>query len=407
MLAAAKIGVANVLQHVASRWTAPYATFPPSRMQALLGSQSAQYFIGYYDVQPFAPDERSLLIHRVAGDGPAAEIGVINLQTNEFHKLETTLCWCWQLGARLQFYDAEHAIFNTIDEGVASADIVDLTGKTVSRLPWNIFALDERRQRAAVVDFGLLHSHRPGYGYQVLADQAGQHSREGNRGILVVQIASRSIEAIVDVNHAWWAAVDHKIIDESTRGAPCYLNHPVFSPDGEKLVFVLVVESGRGRKLAMMIAEAKSGKIVSVLPHRSATHNWWADNSNIVAFLHHGERRRGYYAVWNPEFGTLEALGVGWPDLDGHPSRARPGFWVTDTYPDLLGFQTLVLLDGPESKARVNVSKIRAPLGMKWDKCDLHPRVSPSGRKVAVDTAFDGRRHVAVFDISAAIGQSK
>jgi hypothetical protein len=401
----AKVAVAHLMQEGASRFMAPQATYGSSRIASLVGIEGEQVFVGYYDVQPFGGDGKTLLVHAVRSQEDAARIYRVDVESGDIQQLAATECWSWQLGARLQYWDDASFIFNALDGASPCASIVDMSGRTVSQLPWNIFAVDARRQNVALIDFGCLYQHRAGYGYKALAERP---ETAFGRGIAIAEVKSQTITTIVSTEDAWKAAVAHGIIGNETRDCARYLNHPVFSPDGRRFVFVLVVENGRARKLAMMVAETASGRILSVAGHRYATHDWWADNETVVIFVHHGDRRKGHYVAWNVESGVLQPLGAAWPKLDGHPSFSRTtGWWLTDTYPRLSGFQDLCLIKGLDSRKAVSVGRFFAPFGMKHDKCDLHPRFSPDGRFVAIDTAFDGRRQVGVIDVSAIVRKSK
>lgn len=402
MFSAAKTRVAGALQSVVARCLPSQVTYAPARLSGLSPRCGEQYFIGYYDVQPFSDDEAKLLMHSVSKGQDAVRVGYLHLESGRFESLGTTSCWCWQLGARLQFWDRNHIVYNAASAGQPCAHVTDLTGNVVQTLPWNIYAIHKPSRRAAVVDFGRLFRHRPGYGYRILDSSSMSHEAD----ILLVSLDTRQVCAIVSVDDAWNAAVQSGAISPDTRNAPRYLNHPIFSPSGERFAFVLVVEVGSRRRLAMMTASVQTGAIHKIMPHPHTTHNWWADDSHLVAFANSKGGRRGNYLVWNLVSGEVEPLGKAWPVIDGHPSSSpKTEWWVTDTYPNLLGFQQLHLLRQRNAVSSVCVARFFAPLGMRDDKCDLHPRLSPSGRMIAVDTAFDGHRKVAVFDVSAVVRQ--
>ena len=67
------------------------------------------YFFGYYDLQPYNKDESLHLTHktsfrnRLHKKGDEAEIGVIDMATEKYEKIETTKAWNFQQGAMLQW----------------------------------------------------------------------------------------------------------------------------------------------------------------------------------------------------------------------------------------------------------------------------------------------------------------
>jgi len=86
---------------------------------------------------------------------------------------------------------------------------------------------------------------------------------------------------------------------------------------------------------------------------------------------------------------------------DGHPSYFYDSrFLVIDTYPDEFGDQNLLIVDTLEDSA-IELGRYYSPLSYRAElRCDLHPRHSPKGNLVSVDSAEQGRRAIYLVDIS-------
>lgn len=375
--------------------------FAPSRLRSVIGAKGEHLFIGYYDIDPFL-DDRIVLAHRVRADDGEADIGVCDISTGAFRPLATTACWSWQLGARLQMLDDERLVFNTLENGRPAARIIGRDGGRMGMLPFNIFAFDAARSLGATLDFGRLYRHRSGYGYRVLADRKGSGIEAIDRGIGVFDVKRGDFVCAIDVEAAWNEAVRRNVLPAALSDAPRYLNHPLFSACGAKIAFVLVVDGARARKQALMVADAMTGAILGVMPmQRQASHFWWVGPDSLSVFV--SSETGGYagrYMNWDIARNSVEESGPVWPQVDGHQTNhSRQDWWMTDTYPDRYGFQHLYALKEANKGERILIGRFRATLGMGPNKCDLHPRRSAEGSLAAIDTAYDGYRHIAIIDL--------
>ena len=92
---------------------------------------------------------------------------------------------------------------------------------------------------------------------------------------------------------------------------------------------------------------------------------------------------------------------------DGHCSYLPGNEWVlNDAYPDADRMQRLYLYHVPTGR-RVELGDLYSPprYDGEW-RCDLHPRSSPDGRRVVVDSAHDGNgRQMHILDISGTVVQ--
>ena len=83
----------------------------------------------------------------------------------------------------------------------------------------------------------------------------------------------------------------------------------------------------------------------------------------------------------------------------------RPGHepvFVSDTYPDRNAYRRLYLCDGATGATR-GLAAFHSPIALRGEtRCDLHPRWSPNGRFIAVDSAHAGHRAIVVVDLGEA-----
>ena len=87
--------------------------------------------------------------------------------------------------------------------------------------------------------------------------------------------------------------------------------------------------------------------------------------------------------------------------VDGHVNCLPAATWlVNDTYPDKDRIRSLYLYHLPTDK-RVDLTGLHAPAEYdgEW-RCDLHPRFSPDGTRVTIDSAHGGNgRQICELDI--------
>ena len=376
--------------------------FAPARLRSVMGVPGGHLFVGYYDIDPFL-EGGAILAHRVRADDGEAEVGICDFSTGAFRPLATTPCWSWQLGARLQMLDSERLVFNALEDGKPVAQIIGRGGEKMGMFPFNIFSFDAARSRGATLDFGRLYRHRSGYGYQVLANRKGSGVEAIDRGIGIFDMKRGDFVCAIDVDAAWDEAVRREILPAALSEAPRYLNHPLFSASGEKVAFVLVVDGARARKQALMVADAMTGAILGIMPmQRQASHFWWVGADVLSVFV--SSETGGYagrYMNWDIAGNGVRESGPLWPQVDGHQTNhANKDWWITDTYPDRHGFQHLYALEESGRGERILLGRFRATLGMGPNKCDLHPRRSAEGSLAAIDTAYDGYRHIAIIDLN-------
>ncbi len=83
----------------------------------------------------------------------------------------------------------------------------------------------------------------------------------------------------------------------------------------------------------------------------------------------------------------------------------HPEWILNDTYPDANRQQTVYLYN-TKTKKRVDISKLHMPpnVGLFGEfRCDTHPRTTPDGKKVIVNSVHNGGRQIYIFDISSIV----
>jgi Tol biopolymer transport system component len=114
------------------------------------------------------------------------------------------------------------------------------------------------------------------------------------------------------------------------------------------------------------------------------------------------EEQGDHYYLINVDDGAWTIVGESVLDKygDGHPSYSPDRRWiVTDTYPDKAR-QRHLLLFNTETEELIELGRFFAPWAFDGpERCDLHPRWSPDGRHISIDSAHEGVRKSYILDV--------
>lgn len=360
--------------------------------------EQGEFFFGYYDKSPWPADMSRMLLHRRLADGTMT-ITVYDRFAKKESVLATPSVWNWQQGAMTQWLrqgSQDGVIFNDIVDGQLVSRIVSVFDRSSRVIPWPIQAVHPEGNEALTLNYCRLDTLQPEYGYGEsvanfrpdlpLADdgiwQVNLRTGEGALGLSLLQLAETAPR-------------------NSMRGAEHHVNHFCYSPNGDQIVFLHRWVGRRGRFSRLYLARKDLSELRLLLDDEMVSHYSWQDNRWLIAWartVEHGDR---YYLI-DTRSGSCEV--VGWDVLDtygdGHPSFSPDGRWIlTDSYPDRAR-QARLLLFHPGQGRLVELGRFLAP----WDyqrsrRCDLHPRWSPDGQYVSIDSAHSGMRMSYIIDV--------
>lgn len=352
------------------------------------GPAASDRFVGFYDISPWDSSMNRLLVH----DRRDSEINIRVLQdSDEPIIIGTTQAWNYQQGSRLQWHPTEPdtVLFNDIRDGSAVCRVCSLGDSNDEILPKPIQAVNPVKEGYLSINYRRMDRNSPGYGYGT--DDGSELEASGEDGL-------------------WWATFDGEyeliisladLIDESDTTVSHerhYLHHALFNPSGSRFVVLHRWKDGE-RRYSRLIVGDTSGEWETLFEHPELSHFCWLDDQRL--FLSGGSpvHGRGYHTVdvTSGHIDYVEGLdGFG----DGHPSRSPDGKWiVTDTYPNRLRKRFLTLYNLEEEEP-VQLGAFLAPFEFDGaTRCDLHPRWSPDGRFVSIDSAHTGLRESYLVNV--------
>jgi Tol biopolymer transport system component len=190
------------------------------------------------------------------------------------------------------------------------------------------------------------------------------------------------------------------------EGVMHWFNHLLVSPDGSRFAFLhRWRKEGPGFSTRLLTCNPE-GKDLHVLdPHGKTSHFIWRDPQHILAWAWHPSRGEKFY-LYRDRTDKVEVVGPDVMTENGHCSYLPGGRWIlNDTYPDRQRLQHPYLYNVQTGK-RHPLGHFRSPpqYAGEW-RCDTHPRFSPDGRKVIIDSPHGGNgRQLYLIDLSSIVG---
>ncbi|HET8549572.1 MAG TPA: hypothetical protein VFL57_16280, partial [Bryobacteraceae bacterium] len=180
-----------------------------------------------------------------------------------------------------------------------------------------------------------------------------------------------------------------------------WFNHLLWAPDGKRFVFLHRWQRPKGFG-TRMITVSPDGKDPCVLdPWGETSHFIWRDAQHILAWARHPSHGDKFY-LYKDRTDQVEVVGKDVMTVNGHCSYLPGNRWIlNDTYPDKQRLQHLYLYEVPTGR-RVSLGHFLSPPEYQGEwRCDLHPRFSPDGRKVVIDSPHGGSgRQMWLIDLA-------
>ena len=371
------------------------------------------HWFGYYDKLEFDPESRRVLgmevdfEHRSPRADDEIRIGMVDLADGDrWTDLGSSTAWGWQQGCMLQWIPGSsgEVIWNDREDGRYVSRILNVATGEMRILPSAVYAMAPNGTWAVTTDFRRLNDTRPGYGYPGIPDPNADVLAPEDIGVWRVDLETGQRDLLFSVAQA--AAVPDPYND--TRGFKHYFNHLLVSPDGARLIFLHRWRSpdGSGRFGTRMFTVGSDGSDPYVLdPHGRTSHFIWRDPEHVLAWARHPSHGEKFYLYRD----RTEAVAVVAPEVmphNGHCTYLPGNRWIlNDTYPDKDRLQHPYLYEVSTGR-RVPLGHFLSPPEYtgEW-RCDTHPRSSPDGTKVVIDSPHGGNgRQLYLIDISGIVG---
>ncbi len=370
------------------------------------------HWFGYYDKLEFDPSGRLVLgmevdfEHRSPRPDDTIKIGMVDIDDNDrWTELGSSSAWGWQQGCMLQWRPGSEReiVWNDRDGDRYVCRILDVKTGRQRVIDRPIYALSPDGRTAVGLDFARVNDVRPGYGYAGIPDSNASELAPDDSGIYRIDLETGKSETIVTLADVL------KTVDKKEWNDQCkhYFNHLLFSPDGARFIMLHRWRYPDGSRRTRMLTANPDGSDLRIVDDNGMTsHFIWRGPSTILAYAEQQPHGRGFFLFHESTGDEPEFVGKGILKRDGHCSYLPGGEWIlNDTYPDSNRNQMPHLFHVATGKV-VPLGFFRSPPEYtgEW-RCDTHPRFSPDGTKVVVDSPHGGHgRQLHLIDIGGIVG---
>ncbi len=379
------------------------------------------HWFAYYDKLQFDPSSRYALgmevdfEHRSPRPEDEITLGIVDTENkDQWQSFGKTRAWNWQQGAMLQWLPGSNTdvIWNDRRDHQFVSIIRNIRTGKERVIPAPIYCLSPDGKTALYPDFRRLNDCRPGYGYAGISDPNSAVLSPENAGIWKLDLESGKstlIISLADIVKVPNPVPPPKMLgigdkwEDYWKTAKHWFNHLLVSPDGKRFIFLHrwrgEVE-GRSFSTRLFTADMTGQNLHVLDPYGRTSHFVWRDPQTVTAWAWHPSHNNRFYN-YTDRTDKVEVIGKDVMTENGHNTFLRNNRWIlNDTYPDKQKLQHPYLFE-IATERKVPLGHFLSPPEYtgEW-RCDNHPRSSPDGKKVCIDSPHNGGRQMYLIDIS-------
>ena len=395
---------------------------PDVPVRALTGKSPGFHWFGYYDKLQFDPTGRYVLGMKVEFEGrsPTADdvikIGLIDLEkgewstTPEWTELGESRAWGWQQGCMLQWIPGSRSeiIWNDRIGNQYVSHILNVFTRQKRTLPQAIYALSPDGRWAVGTEFSRIQDLRPGYGYAGFRDPYYDIKAPKPIGLYRLDLQTGTSRLLMSLAEA--AAIEHNGVSVADNFH--WFNHLLVNTDGTRITFLhrwrAVREDrqimARTHFITRMFTINPDGTDRYIIdPSGFTSHFVWRDPTHICAYTKFAGQPQSFY-ILTDKTGALEHIRSDKMPVNGHQTYVpkRNNEWLlNDNYANEKDRRQTPYLYHLPTDQRIDLGHFPAGTSYvaEW-RCDLHPRTSPDGNFVCIDSTHGGNgRQLYLLDL--------
>lgn len=378
------------------------------------------YVHTYYDVCPFSPSERYLVVSKLPYEnnppkyGDVADVCIIDLESQLIETIYTTKCWGHQTGTMAQWGATDQFIYtNDVIDGIAVCIEIDLHTKGIRALEGPLYHISPNGKSIIGFPLELYDITQRGYGLVAKnydSPPSLPMGASGNEGVWKTDIRSGKKSLPVSLREI----VEHIPEPAPRDGGTYYFWHSKFNLRGNRIMLVqrcLFPDRSGGRNVNVFTFDVEGNDIKRtfsepVWGHGGGHPNWHPDGNHLIRNLRpYGNKER---LCKVPVDGSDPAILSETIDGGGHPTiEPFERFIVTDAkYLDpepVFRIRLINIIAQTEEAICVMPTK---PLYRKKGvyhelRLDGHPAWDRSFKRICFQGAPNGHRQLFIADLSS------
>lgn len=359
---------------------------------SFISKKQALVFFGYYDVTPFNKESDEFLYLSLFEKDNYVRIFINNLHNNKETELGTSNAWNWQQGCRLRWMpnNSREIAFNDYNGSTYFMRIMNVDTKSERIIKYPLYDISPDGCLGLTVDFERLGVKRPGYGYtcRKYSDSERDLSSEY---IGIVDLKTNTINTFLTYEEI------SKVAGNKSDGyKDNYINHLCFSPSGKQFLFFWLTARTGLHKADLLVYNIETNTIKLLEEEDIVSHYVWENEDSIICTAI-DKNKKGHYYRYIVSTGKKQLLNPDNLNCDGHPSIYKEGLILTDTYPDLMGFQKLYLAGTDDNRFELLLSIYSHCCITGERRTDLHPRFNKDKNLIAFDANSKGKRNMCIL----------
>lgn len=307
-------------------------------------------------------------------------------------------------GSVSNYNGEELIILNSTTKEKLISKIFDKNGNELSQIDYPVQAINDNSGLIASLNYKRINKYKPEYGYKSKVVNFTENMDYNNDGIWLRNISDNKFYLAIKINDLFCYETIPGFEESKHK-----INHISFSPDGNKFIFFhRWISSRQGKYSRLFLFDLNKGKLELIMNEKMLSHFCWKDNNNVLIYGRF-KGKDDYYLI-NTENKKVNLFINDKLSIfgDGHPSFSPDKKWlITDTYPDKSRKQKLILVNLSRQKPYI-IGEFFSPLKFENEtRCDLHPRWSPDGNSINIDSVFEGKRNSYLINIEKVINYEK
>ena len=363
------------------------------------------FYASYYGINSFSKSQRYATVLQtdvrftLPTEKDEAVLGLVDLETKEFIPISKTRAWNFQEGCMAHWLGTSPdslIIFNDYRDGKFVSVILNVhTQEEIRVIDRPISAVSPNGKEAVGMNFSRLRATRTDYGYGGDGQDAQTDIQfPDNDGIFHIDLETGESKLLVSIRDV------QPLVPELKEGSIEYFAHVVYSRDGSKLSWL-----ARGfpewNTTTLTVNRDGTGLARAFPDNWGGSHYDWLDGDRLMVTASY-EGKQYAHVLFTVGQQDYRRLGNGLLDYDGHGTFSPDGKWmITDSYPSGGSREQRLYLMDMKTEAVLPLGRYYHPeeyRGEKgWTRCDLHPRWSPDGNILGINSVFNGTRQVYIF----------